>query len=72
MTLTVPSGSSTAIPTAETKTETPIERPWPECLIVALEEYLERWRPLLSRMTHRWTRPVGDAQSLISNRATVR
>lgn len=50
-----------AIPTAETKTETPIERPWPECLIVALEAYFERWRPLLSRMTHRWTRPVGNA-----------
>jgi integrase len=50
-----------AIPTAETKTETPIERPWPECLVAALEEYLERWRPLLSRLTHRWTCPVGTA-----------
>jgi integrase/recombinase XerD len=50
-----------AIPAAETKTEAPIEQPWPECLLAALEDYLARWRPLLARMTHRWTRPVGNA-----------
>ena len=33
----------------------------PECLAAPLEQYLERWRPLLARMTHRWTRPVGNA-----------
>lgn len=33
---------------SETKTRQPIEMPFPECLVPALEEYLERYRPLLS------------------------
>jgi integrase len=49
------------IPAPETKTETPIDQPWPDCLAPALEEYLARWRPLLARMTHRWRRPIGNA-----------
>jgi integrase len=49
------------IPAAETKTETPIDQPWPDCLAPALEDYVVRWRPLLCTMRHRWTRPIGDA-----------
>ena len=37
------------IPGAETKTGAPIELPWPEELVPALETYLASWRPGLAR-----------------------
>jgi integrase/recombinase XerD len=45
----------------ETKTGVPLEFPWPEILRPPLEDWLARWRPLLLRLTGRWTRPAGEA-----------
>jgi site-specific recombinase XerD len=49
------------IPAAETKTKEPIELPWPETLIAALETYLGWHRSVLAYRHGRWTRPVGQA-----------
>jgi integrase/recombinase XerD len=49
------------IPAAETKTNEPIEHPWPEPLIVCLENYLTCHRTILVQRHGRWTRPAGRA-----------
>ena len=49
------------IPAAETKTNDPIELPWPDALVAYLETYLAHHRPALARMRGRWTRPAGEA-----------
>jgi integrase/recombinase XerD len=50
-----------SIPESETKTGAPMEFPWPESLIGALEQWLQRWRPLVLGLKNRWTRPAGNA-----------
>jgi integrase/recombinase XerD len=45
----------------ETKNKDPIELPWPDALVPALEIYLNRYRPFLARMRGRWSRPCGEA-----------
>ena len=49
------------IPAAETKTREPIELPWPEPLIDALDIYLACHRGVLARRCGRWARVVGEA-----------
>jgi integrase len=49
------------IPAAETKTKEPIELPWPDPLIAALETYLSCHRPALADRHGRWTRPAGQS-----------
>jgi integrase/recombinase XerD len=44
----------------ETKTQATFEVEWPECLIEALEEYLEKYRPILVAQTGRWHKPADD------------
>jgi integrase/recombinase XerD len=44
----------------ETKTHQPYEAEWPECLIEPLEEYLEKYRPVLVAQTGRWHKPADD------------
>jgi integrase/recombinase XerD len=44
----------------ETKTQAPFEVDWPECLIEPLEEYLEKYRPVLVAQTGRWHKPADD------------
>jgi integrase len=43
----------------ETKTGTPIEFPWPEILVPALQVWLDRWRPVLCSC--KWARPAETA-----------
>ena len=50
-----------SIPESETKTGAPMEFPWPESLVGALEQWLQRWRPHLLCLKNRWTRPAGNA-----------
>jgi len=45
----------------ETKTGTPLEYPFPDALVHALERYLEHHRRVLCGLRGRWTRPVGEA-----------
>jgi integrase len=45
----------------ETKTATPLEFPWPELLVPALQAWLGRWRPVLCSRTGRWARDAGKA-----------
>ena len=45
----------------ETKTHTPFEVEWPDCLIEALEDYLQTYRPILEARCGRWYKPVDDA-----------
>jgi integrase/recombinase XerD len=49
------------IPGRGTKNEEPEERPWPDSLVAALEEWLARWRPVLCAVSHRSAQPIGDA-----------
>jgi integrase len=49
------------IPAAETKTNSSIELPWPDALVLHLEAYLHHHRPALAGMHGRWTRPAGRA-----------
>ena len=49
------------ISAAETKNREPIELPWPDTLVLALETYLAQYRPVLARMRGRWSRPSGGA-----------
>jgi integrase/recombinase XerD len=46
------------IPAEETKTGTPLEFPWPEQLVPALQAWLDRWRPILCLRKGRWSRPA--------------
>jgi integrase/recombinase XerD len=39
----------------ETKTGTPLEFPWPEPLVPALQSWLGQWRPVLCSRTGRWS-----------------
>jgi site-specific recombinase XerD len=48
------------IPAAETKTNEPIEQPWPELLIVCLENYLTCHRTVLVQRHGRWARAAGQ------------
>jgi integrase/recombinase XerD len=45
----------------ETKTGTPLEFPWPELLVPALQAWLGRWRPVLCSRKGRWCRPAETA-----------
>jgi len=45
----------------ETKTGTPLEFPWPEMLVPALQTWLGRWRPMLCSRTGRWARDAEKA-----------
>jgi integrase/recombinase XerD len=45
----------------ETKTSAPLEYPWPEALVAALERYLSKYRPVLCALRGRWYRPAGNA-----------
>ena len=49
------------LPAEETKTRIPLEMPWPEVLVPALEIWLRTHRPLLAAATGRWHRPAGQA-----------
>lgn len=44
----------------ETKTHQRLERSWPTELVPALETYLSVHRPTLTRLTGRWSSPVGE------------
>jgi hypothetical protein len=48
-------------PASETKTEEPIELPWPEPLVGCLETYLARHRGVLAGLRKGSTQPVGGA-----------
>ena len=45
----------------ETKNDVPLEFPWPELLVPALQGWLDRWRPLLCSRVGRWRRPTETA-----------
>jgi len=49
------------IPADETKTGAPLDFPWPEALVTALELWLGRWRPVLCSRTGRWSRSAETA-----------
>jgi integrase len=49
------------IPATATKTKDPIELPWPDVLVPALETCLSQHRPILAAMRGRWSRPSGGA-----------
>jgi integrase/recombinase XerD len=49
------------LPEAETKTRVPLEMPWPEALVPALDTWLATYRPILAAATGRWHRPAGAA-----------
>lgn len=49
-----------SVPGEETKTGRPYHRPFPERLVAALSEYLDRIRPELARRRGYWARPIGQ------------
>ena len=45
----------------EMKNDEPLEMPWPDELMSALETWLSKWRPLLCERRGRWAKSIGDA-----------
>jgi integrase len=45
----------------EVKNGDSLDIPWPDELVVKLEAWLSRWRPILCRLRSRWAREIGNA-----------
>jgi integrase len=50
-----------SFPGDEVKNAEPIDMPWPDDLVAALETWLKQWRPVLCACRNRWTREIGNA-----------
>ena len=49
------------IPPEDTKTNQPIDMPWPAALADHLGVYIAFHRPVLAALKNRWVKPIGDA-----------